>query len=56
MKSDGQRAETQSRAILELGHLHTPRLYSTSTSVSLSDLEISPENGKRGNKVRPREV
>lgn len=58
MKSYGRRAETQSRAKLgELGHLHTPPLYLTSTSVSLSDLEeISPENGKGGNKACPREV
>lgn len=58
MKSDGRRAETQSRAKLgELGHLHAPPLYPTCTSVSLSDLEeISPENGKGGTKACPREV
>lgn len=58
IKSDGRRAETQTRAKLgELGHLHTLPLYPTRTSVSLSDLEeISPENGKGGNKACPREV
>lgn len=58
IKSDSRRAETQSRAKLgELGHLHAPPLYPTSTGVSLSDLEeISPENGEGGNKACPREV
>lgn len=58
IKSNGRRAETLARAKLgELGHLHTPPLYPTSASASLSDLEeISPENGKGGNKACPREV